>query len=569
MKTIKYKINAWGYMLTIILILGLSVSCEREEIPIETTQDVLMGEYLEQNPELSDFLYLAELTNNLGFINAYGAYTFFIPTNEAFKTFLESYGKSSLDEFTTEELNELFNYHIVNDTLASIYFTDGKLKSPSMNGKYLITGVTVNNEGRASYVVNKKSLISTLDVKVGNGYIHEVAEVLDPPKLTVAEMIRANPDYSIFSQALEETQVYDIINDTEGQFTVMVQSDSVYNAMGITSYDDLYAEYSDIGEPTNPLDSLNLYMRYHCLPSVSYMADIVLAKSHLTIVPQEVITVEVDGDVVLINDQTIAGVYYPGAQMNRPKSDNSAANGVYHELDGNIYIKVLLPVAVYWDPTTQPEMMKLSGIYKANVTNVSFAQGDLANMTWGGNNTSVTYWAEGYAVQNDVLDIYLRTSVIPWAELKTPLLIKGTYKVWVAYRANPYGQAIQTTFKQDGIEDQILGEILQIGNYGRTPSQISEDDLEAIGYKWYYNPESNRTVCRLVGIIEVSSTGQHTLRFDAITNNRGRLWCDMIQFIPVDAEQKWPKFDHDGNFIYPPVDTTGVEPENAAALFFK
>ncbi len=563
--------NTWGYLLALVLVMGLSLSCERQHIPIETTQDVLMGEYLEQNPELSEFLYLAELTNNLGFINAYGSYTFFIPTNAAFSAYLAKYNKTSLDEFSQEELDELFTYHIVNDTLSSIYFTDGKLKSPSMNNKYLITGVSVNNEGRASYVVNKQSLISALDVKVGNGYIHEVEQVLDPPKLTVAEMIKANPDYSIFTRALEETQVYDIINVPTGQFTVMVQNDSVYNAMGIESYEDLVAEYSHLGDPTNPEDSLNLYMRYHCLPGVNYMADIVLAKSHLTIVPQEVITVDVDGDVVMINDQTIAGTHYPGAEMNRPNSDNSASNGVYHELDGNIYIKVLLPVAVYWDPTTQPEMMKLSGIYKANVTNVSFAQGDLANMTWGGNNTSVTYWAEGYAVQNDVLDIYLRTSVIPWAELKTPLLIKGTYKVWVAYRANPYGQAIQTTFKQDGLDDQILGEILQIGNYGRTPSQISEDDLEAIGYKWYYNPESNRTVCRLVGIIEVSSTGQHTLRFDAITNNRGRLWCDMIQFIPADADQRWPKFDHDGNFIYEPVDTATVDAvgEAAAAQFFE
>lgn len=562
MKTLKYIQIPFGAILALMVFMMISVSCEREEIPIETTTDVLMGKYVEDKPELSEFLQLAALTNNLGFINAYGSYTFFIPTNEAFNAYLVEKQKGSLEEFSQEELDELFQYHVVNDTLSSIYFNDGKLKSPSMNGKYLITGVKVSEEGKANYVVNKTSEISALDVQVGNGVIHEVGQVLDPPTLTVAEMIKNNADFSIFSQALEETKVFDILNDPANLYTVLVQSNAVYNEMGINSYEDLKSEYSNLGDPSNPLDSLNLYMLYHCLPGANYVADIVLAKSHLTLAPLEVITVQVQGDVVLINDQEIAGVKYEGAELNRSVSDNSSANGVYHELEANIYIKVLLPVSVYWDPTTQPEMMSLSGIYKANVETIYFAQGDLANMEWGGNNTSVSYWAEGYAVQNDLLDVYLRTSVIPWVEMKTPLLIKGRYKVWVAYRANPYGQAIQVSFKQGGqVADQVLDEILQIGNYGRTPSQISEDDLEAIGYKWYTNtPESNRTVCQLVGIIEVETTGQHILRMDAITNNRGRLWCDMIQFIPADMDQRWPKFDHDGNFVYEPVDTATVQP---------
>lgn len=336
--------------------------------------------------------------------------------------------------------------------------------------------------------------------------------------------------------------------------------------MGINSYEELKTKYSHLGDPGNPEDSLNLYMKYHCLPGANYIADIVLAKSHLTLAPLEVITVKVNGDQVLINDQEIAGVKYVGADLNRVASDNSAANGVFHELDANIYIKVLLPVAVYWDPTTQPEMMKLTGIYKSAVVTTYFAQGDLANIEWGGNNTSVAYWAEGYAVQNDLLDIYLRTSVIPWVELKTPLLIKGRYKMWIAYRANPYGQAIQVKFN-----DQILSEILQIGQYGKRPAEISEDDYEAIGYKWYTDdPNNNRVACKLVGTIDVETTGQHTIRMDAITNNRGHLWLDMVQFIPVDDDQRWPKFDHDANFVYEPepVDTTAVDTVAMQGLLF-
>lgn len=213
---------------------------------------------------------------------------------------------------------------------------------------------------------------------------------------------------------------------------------------------------------------------------------------------------------------------------------------------------VLIPMPIYWDPTAQPEMMALTDIYKDEVETVYFAQGELENIQWGGDNTSVAYWAGTYPIQNDALELYLRPNVIPWAEFKLPRLIKGKYKMWVAYRANPYGQGIKVSFLQgSGFSPQYLEDTLQIGEYGRTPSQISEDDLESTGFKWYTNtPETNRTVCKLLGIINVNSTGEHLLKMEALTNSRGRLWLDMIQFIPIDMDQRWPKFDHDGNFVY-------------------
>ena len=551
------KRNLLGCLAILLLFLVGFSGCMNEEIPIETTDDILMGAYIEENPQFSEFLKLAEKTGNTGFINAYGLYTCFLPSDSAFNVYYAENEKSSLDDFSDEELKELFKYHIVNDTISSVLFTDGKLKSPSMNGKYLITGVKVNELGQANYVVNKQSVIENIDVAVGNGIIHEIDQVLDPPKLTVAEMIKNNPDYSIFSQALEETTLDDtLMQNNDRWFTVFVQSDAVYQQMGINSYADLKAKYSHLGEPSNPSDSLYLYMAYHCMEGVNYIADLVLSKSHLTLAPLEVITVEVEGDKVLINEQEIAGMKFKGAEMNRAASDNSAQNGVYHELNGNIYIKVLLPVPVYWDPTFQPEMRKLTGIYKTpGFSEVNFGQGELENIEWGGTNTSVSYNPTGPTIDNDVLSIYLRTSVIPWVEMKTPLLIKGTYKVWFAFRTNPYGNTIQVSFN-----DEVLPNLLQIGFYGKRPAEISEDDYEALGYKYYLeDSENNRVACQLLGTVEVEYTGQHTLRFDAITNNRGYLWLDMVQFIPVDMDQRWPKFDYEGNFVYEPEEP--VEPE--------
>lgn len=532
------------------------MSCERDDIPIKTTDDILIGALIESDPDFSEFLKLAELTENTGFINAYGSYTCFLPTNEAFNTFLQKNGKSALEEFSDDELRELFKYHMVNDTITSELFTDGKLKTASMNGKYLITGVKVNEEGKASYIINKESEVLTLDIQLGNGVVHKINTVLDPPKLTVMEMISNNPDYSIFAKALEETKINEKLSRDTSLYTVLVQSDQVYKNMGINSYDDLKAKFSNLGDPTNLQDSLNLYMLYHCIPGVNYLADIVLSKSHLTAAPLEVVTVNVNGDQILVNEQEIAGIIYKGSEIDRDASDNSAKNGVIHELKGNIYIKVLLPVPLYWDPTDQPEMVKLTGIYKTpGFSSVYFGQGEIADIQWGGTNTSVGYKSISPTVDNDALELYLRTAVIPWAELKTPLLIKGSYKLWIAYRTDGYGNAIQVKF-----DDKVLPELLQIGEYGKRPTEISEDDYEAIGYKYYLEDANNKKVaCKYLGTVEVGSTGQYTIRFDAITNKRGHLWLDMVQFIPADMDQRWPKFDYDGNMVYEPKEDVPVD----------
>jgi len=62
----------------------------------------------------------------------------------------------------------------------------------------------------------------------------------------------------------------------------------------------------------------------------------------------------------------------------------------------------------------------------------------------------------------------------------------------------------------------------------------------------------NSVCCsRNCGAIKVEYTGRHTLRMDALSGNSQPAWWDMIQFIPVDQNQIWPRFDVEGNAIYP------------------
>jgi len=60
-------------------------------------------------------------------------------------------------------------------------------------------------------------------------------------------------------------------------------------------------------------------------------------------------------------------------------------------------------------------------------------------------------------------------------------------------------------------------------------------------------------VGRMVGIVNVESTGRYWVRLTALpgvgtgTNSQNTNNLDMIHFIPVDMEQKYPVFDVNGN----------------------
>jgi hypothetical protein len=51
---------------------------------------------------------------------------------------------------------------------------------------------------------------------------------------------------------------------------------------------------------------------------------------------------------------------------------------------------------------------------------------------------------------------------------------------------------------------------------------------------------------RLLGIINVESTGRHTFRLEAVTGSSGNSWIDVIEFRPIEMDQLWPKFDSEG-----------------------
>ncbi|HVF96773.1 MAG TPA: DUF5108 domain-containing protein, partial [Flavisolibacter sp.] len=396
-----------------------------------------------------------------------------------------------------------------------------------------------------------------------NGYIHAVNRVLQPAKLTAAQQIEQDPKFAIFTQALKATGFYNLLNTannpdtTKRWLTVLAESDSVLRLNGINSYPDLVARYSKTGNPQNPQDSLYLFVAYHILPGIKYVADIVTVPSHQTLAPESVITATLDGQNVLLNEVMFNNVLELGVPINRSASDNSTTNGVVHSVLGNIILKVRLPYRVDFDIAAQPEILKLPSIYRKPGQGVAFSLGQLKDVTWQNPNLqAASYFAEAATSANaywkdDQFSTNLRfgnAAANTWIEFVTPLIVKGRYKIWINYRRANMGKYVQVSFDGEPTP-RIVDFTLTLPDNNATDAV-----LESQGFKRYSsNTPNGNNVGQTAGIIDVKATDRHRIRLTAIRDNgsgtANGVTLDFIQFIPVNDVQFRPRYARDGSVI--------------------
>src|SRR5215213_5701894 len=95
-------------ILACVFTLGYTFSCKKLDTVTQTTTDVNIYDYLVQKPEqFSEFAKIIEKAGFSDFLNAYGAYTLFAPTNDAVKAYLQETGKTSIDAFSQNELKDI------------------------------------------------------------------------------------------------------------------------------------------------------------------------------------------------------------------------------------------------------------------------------------------------------------------------------------------------------------------------------------------------------------------------------------------------------------------------------
>lgn len=579
MKNFTLQILRGGWLLALAIgfaVLTFLPGCKKTEYPLVSLNKTLnITSYLEANPsQFSMFDQILQRTGYDGFLNAYGAYTVFAPNNDAVNLYLKSRGKTAVNDINIDTLKNLVKYHVIlNDTISSTYFVDGKLRSPTYLQQYLTTSV-ITDGGVSSYSVNKQAKILQTNIILGNGIMHAIDHVLSPATLTLAQLIDANPKYKIFSAALKATSFYDTLNvdatinpnKTRNFFTVFAQTDSVYGTMGITTVAQLQAKYATTTNSLgNPNDGFYLYMSYHIMPENSYLSDVLSKPSHPTLSPnQDLITDVLQVQNIQLDYDFINGVQYPGVSVDRPNSNIPSTNGVLHRVLGDLYIKVFPPTRVDFDFADQPEFRKLTSVFRRAGQSSTALTSPMTNISWAnGTTNTVQYFCNSttsgtYYWWNDDIQLFnLRPSAGTMNDITfvTPTIIKGKYKVWFAYQRASQQAGIQFFF--DGAPMQnVLPNMNTI--YG-VPSD-SGPVMESKGFKRYTeapvsatnNNIYNTNLMFLCGVVTVPTTDHHLFKCVAIGASTGgsgiQTTLDMMQFIPFDQNQEVPRyFRRDGS----------------------
>lgn len=227
------------------------------------------------------------------------------------------------------------------------------------------------------------------------------------------------------------------------------------------------------------------------------------------------------------------------------------------------------PQRVYWDMADQPECRAFR-YFRVTGGSAVFTPLEMSEVKWGGTATMpITYYCTGCQISTaldakaqyvygDYMRFRFSPTVNSWFEWKLPSLIAGEYAVWICWRRETQ-TTFRTIFKQEGKRDQELQSIVDLSMYGPvlynstslTTQSTTEEQNLADGFKQYTAKFGNSVVIsKMLGIIRVETTGRHTLRFENLTGRTGETSWDMIQFIPINEDQLWPRVDMRGNMVY-------------------
>jgi uncharacterized surface protein with fasciclin (FAS1) repeats len=534
-------------------------SCKKQDLKLTTTNDVNIVGYLEKYPDsFSLWKQILDRTEISNFLNAFGSYTAFVPTNTGVTAWLAANKATSVETADLSLLKEIVKFHLLNDTIASSSFKDGKLSSPTMHGQFLITGA--RNEGSvSSFLINRQALVTQSNIRVGNGYIHVIDHVLEPAKLTIGKQLEANADFSIFVAALKATGYFKlldtVITDSSKRWkTVLAESNQALADSNITSLAKLREKYPII----DTVDHLKLYVAYHIVNGIQFLGDIINAPSHLTLQPQEVISTKLINNEVVINQDVFNGVVEKGVLLIRSKSDYAATNGVWHTANTHFAAKVRNPTAVYWDLCTFPEIMKQPAYYKKSwfqFDKLSQEDRPIQDIDWHymwadhwiKYEYSTTGSLSNYACNNDILTVPMgapsNNNRAQWFVFTTPPIIKGRYKVWICYRNRSGSGTIS------GINVLVDGELMERPvNLTQGYPGGTDEELESLGWKKYTLGGSFAGRC--VGTVDIKTTERHKLRLECTSGSGAAAHLDMVHFIPIDQKQWLPRFAPDGTEVW-------------------
>ena len=400
-----------------------------------TTDAKTLTEILESEPgSFSEYVAMLKKTGYYSALESYGSYTCFVPVNSAIDEYIyDKWGVNSISELNTAEqieaLKELVKFHTMPTKKWASSFAEGRLADTTYSGDFLTTSF-LEGGGLANVTINRQAKLVEYDISTDNGVIHSLDEVLDPFIDGVASVIETAGKHTIFVEALKQTGYFDQFNKLTSalgnklKFTILAETDSIYNISGITSFQDLSDLISpDDDDYENTENPLNIFIGYHASESFSYSSDFTTGFVS-TLSEGDAVKVE-KTDFSLKLNETESGENDTWVSLVMSESNYPAKNGVYHTVD--TLMTVFVPKASYiiWDPAYDSAERKSKTVNSYN----KVTQDAYENIYWYPENNLIRFMSKNTNCNLNRTALGLANCV--YYEFTTPVIPKGQYDFFV------------------------------------------------------------------------------------------------------------------------------------------
>ncbi|BFZ10673.1 hypothetical protein BsWGS_13710 [Bradybaena similaris] len=190
------------------------------------------------HPMLINFRYLMKGVNpsNLLLDSVNSIYTFFAPSDDALRSFLESDIARVKAGYWQKEENVLsfLNFHTIYGAFSTddMMAFDGVIKSyATLFDGFSLRIVNTNNSLHIFANQSKFAVIEEANIPAFNGYFHIIDTVLEPflpdKAPSLSEFLSSKPEYRMFYEALQKTQLLDVVSSLQG-YTLFVLGNNVF-----------------------------------------------------------------------------------------------------------------------------------------------------------------------------------------------------------------------------------------------------------------------------------------------------------------------------------------------------
>lgn len=317
--------HIYKYVFALLALTHL-VSCEEDDnkYPQLGEDPRTITEIASDTPELSTLIEALRKVGLDATLNTTTTYTVIAPNNGAFTGV-------DLNSLSDEQLEQVLLNHVISTTTADF--------STSLESGYVLSMSTMGpDDTNLSIYINKSDKLTfngvatvvtgKFDIGATNGVVHIVDGVLNPP--TVADHIKANPDFSSLAQAIVLAGLEDEL-DGENINTVFAPTNEAFEAFMA----DLTGAFGWTTLQDIPVDVLTDVLLYHVTAENNVSGDIDgTTFDSALVIDDTALTFSVSGTQIDDASYTNANL---GADI-----DIQGVNGVVHSID-----KVLLPDNVF------------------------------------------------------------------------------------------------------------------------------------------------------------------------------------------------------------------------------